>query len=65
MQGPNIRFSFAPEEYMALATLAQKWGTDIGTVLRVGGMMVLEADQRGLLKLQDPTATMRAVLGKG
>ena len=64
MEGPKIHFNFEPSEYMALCVLAKKYNTDLGSILRIGGQMVLEADRRGFLKLHDPLATARAVSGE-
>ena len=52
IQGPPIRFNFDAGEYMRLCEIAQKLGVDVGTVLRIGGQMLIEAERRGLLTLQ-------------
>lgn len=47
----NIQLNFEASEYIALCELAQKLHTDVGSVLRIGGMLAIEADRRGLLKI--------------
>jgi hypothetical protein len=55
-------FRFEHGEYMKLAQLASKHGTDIATILRIGGNLMIEADERGLLKIKeriDPASLLR------
>lgn len=57
----NIRLTFDASEYLALESLALKYGTDLGSILRIGGQLVLEADRRGMLRMRDAAATLRAI----
>lgn len=49
IHGPNLNFQFDQSEYIALCELARKLGTDLASVLRMGGLLLLEADKRGLM----------------
>jgi len=48
----KIRLTFEASELMALHELARKHGTDVGTILRIGGLALLDADRRGLFKIE-------------
>ena len=46
MEVGEIQLRFDPSEFYALAQLARKYGTDLGSILRIGGKLVLEAERR-------------------
>ena len=64
MEVGEIQLRFDPSEFYALAQLARKYGTDLGSILRIGGKLVLEAERRGLLKMTDPRSTVQATMSK-
>jgi len=59
MEGPKVRLVFEASELIALAELAKKWNTDIGSILRMGGRVILNAERQGLIKINDPNETVR------
>ena len=51
MEAGKIRLQFDASELFALHELARKFRTDVGSILRIGGRLMLEADLRGHLKM--------------
>lgn len=64
MEVGEINLRFEPGEFYALTQIARKYGTDLGSILRIGGKLVIEADRRGLLKITDPRLTVQATMPK-
>jgi len=60
----NMRLTFEAGELFALLEMAKKYNTDPGSLLRIGGLLVVEADRLGLFKFSDPGSTAAALLGK-
>jgi len=48
----KIDLNFDASEWFALQELARKHRTDVGSILRIGGVMLLEADRRGQFKIR-------------
>lgn len=52
METPHVHLRFELSELLALQQLAWKFNTDIGTLLRIGALALLEADRGGTLKIE-------------
>jgi hypothetical protein len=47
MDAGHIKLNFEASEWFALQEMARKYGTDVGSILRIAGVAVLEAERRG------------------
>jgi hypothetical protein len=43
----HINLNFDASEYLALQEMARKYGTDVGSLLRIAGVALLEAERTG------------------
>jgi hypothetical protein len=51
MDAGHIKLNFEASEWFALQEMARKYGTDVGSILRIAGVAVLEAERRGNFKI--------------
>ncbi|MGO8775288.1 MAG: hypothetical protein ACLQHT_13545 [Terracidiphilus sp.] len=47
MYEPHIELNFEASEWGALQRMAQKYSTDVGSILRIAGLAILEAERQG------------------
>jgi len=52
MDAPKVNLRFELSELLALQRLAQKHHTDLGGILRLAALAVLELDRRGALSIE-------------
>lgn len=52
MDAPKVNLRFELSELLALQRLAQKHATDLGGILRLAALAVLELDARGALRIE-------------
>jgi hypothetical protein len=65
MELPKINLQFEASEYMALCELAQKNRTDVGSIIKIGALLLLEADRRGIFRLVPIDQAAQLLLPKG
>lgn len=51
MEAPKVNLQFELSELLALQQLARKYSTDLGGLLRVSALAMLELDRRGALQM--------------
>jgi hypothetical protein len=65
MELPKINLQFEASEWMALCELAQKNRTDVSSIIKIGALLLLEADRRGVFRLVSIGEAPRLLLPKG
>ncbi|MGA2908380.1 MAG: hypothetical protein ABSE36_11805 [Terracidiphilus sp.] len=51
MYKPHVELNFQADEWGALLRMAQKYRMDVGSILRIAGVAILEAERQGKLAI--------------
>lgn len=57
----KLNLPFDASEWIALCEIAQKHGTTIDSLLRIGAMLVIEADRRGAFQIIAKTSAAKVI----
>lgn len=57
----KVDLQFDASEWIALCQIAQKHGSTVGSLLRIGGVLVIEADRRGAFEIIAKTSAAKVI----